>query len=61
MTKHTEYRIVETSTVTDDNLTDILNEETAKGWTFDGINFVANESSKRPKMAFVVFTREVVA
>ncbi len=58
--RSTEYRVVETSTVTDESITRILNEETAKGWIFDGMTFVPNEASKRPKMAFVIFTREVV-
>lgn len=54
----TEYRVVETSTVTDEALSRILNEETRKGWVFDGISFVPNDASKRPRMAFVIFTRE---
>lgn len=58
--RSTEYRVVETSTVTDESLARILNEESAAGWTFDGMTFVPNEASKRPKMAFVIFTREVV-
>jgi len=45
-------------TVTDENLTEILNEWTRQGWVFDGMSFVPNEGSKRPKMAFVVFTRQ---
>lgn len=56
----TEYRVVETQTVTDESLTRILNEETRKGWVFDGMTFVPNEASKRPKMAFVIFVRERV-
>jgi hypothetical protein len=55
----TEYRVVETSTVTDEALTRILNQETRAGWVYDGMSFVPNEASKRPRMAFVVFTREV--
>jgi len=55
----TEYRVRETSTVTDDSLTRILNEETKDGWTFDGMTFVPNEASKRPRMAFIIFTKEV--
>jgi hypothetical protein len=55
----TEYRVVETQVVTDEALTRILNEETKKGWVFDGLSFVPNEASKRPKMAFVIFVREV--
>jgi hypothetical protein len=54
----TEYRVVETSTVTDDSLSRILNDETRQGWVFDGMTFVPNEASKRPRMAFVIFTRE---
>ena len=54
----TEYRVVETQVVTDETLTRILNEETKKGWVFDGLTFVPNDASKRPKMAFVIFVRE---
>ena len=54
----TEYRVRETQTVTDDSLSRILNEETRTGWIFDGMTFVPNEASKRPKMAFLIFTRE---
>jgi hypothetical protein len=55
----TEYRVVETSTVTDEALTRVLNHESRAGWVFDGMTFVPNEASKRPRMAFVIFTREV--
>ena len=55
----TEYRVVETSTVTDEALTRILNHETGAGWVYDGMSFVPNEASKRPRMAFLIFTREV--
>ena len=58
--RSTEYRVVETSTVPDESLTRILNDETRAGWHFDGMTFVPNDASKRPKMAFVIFTREVV-
>jgi hypothetical protein len=30
----------------------------AKGWSLDGIQFAMRESSKRPAMAFVLFTRD---
>jgi hypothetical protein len=39
-------------------LEETLNEWTAKGWRFDGMQFAMRESSKRPSMAFVIFTRE---
>ena len=53
----TRWKIVETSSVTDENLESIVNEWTGQGWTFDGMHFAMRESSKRPAMAFVVFTR----
>ena len=55
----TEYRVRETSTVTDESITRILNEEVKQGWIFDGMTFVPNEASKRPRMAFIIFTKEV--
>ena len=55
----TEFRVKETSTVTDENLTTLINHETRAGWIYDGMTFVPNEASKRPRMAFVIFTREI--
>lgn len=57
MPRITRYKVVETQTVTDDELERILNEWVAQGWTLDGVQFAMRESSKRPAMAFVVFTR----
>ena len=37
----------------------ILNDTTRAGWVYDGMTFVPSEASKRPRMAFVIFTREV--
>lgn len=54
----TRYKVVETSDVTDSALEQILNEWTARGWKLDALNFAMRESSKRPAMAFVTFTRE---
>jgi hypothetical protein len=53
-----EYKVVETSDVSDEELTRILNEGVGEGWTFEGFHFAMRESSKRPAMAFVTFTRE---
>jgi hypothetical protein len=53
------YKVVETSTVTDDVLEGILNEWVSQGWEFDSIQFIIRDSSKRPSMAFVFFVREV--
>jgi hypothetical protein len=52
------YKVVETSLVTDETLEKILNEWTGRGWTFEGIQFAMREASKRPSMAFVLFTRK---
>ena len=52
------YKVVETSSVTDEELERILNEWTARGWTLDGVRFAMSDSSRRPAMAFVTFTRE---
>ncbi len=52
------YKVVEISTVTDDEIEKTLNEWTANGWRFDTMQFAMRDSSKRPSMAFVTFTRE---
>lgn len=52
-----EYKLVEVATVTDEELERVINHWTANGWTFEGIQFAMRESSKRPAMAFVTFTR----
>ena len=52
------YKVVEVSIVSEDTLEEVLNEWTALGWHFDGMQFAMRESQKRPSMAFVVFTRE---
>ena len=52
------YKVVELSRVTDDSIEAALNEWSAKGWQLDGIRFVVQESSRRPVMAFITFTRE---
>jgi hypothetical protein len=57
MARVTQYKVVETQTVTDDVLERLLNDTVAKGWTFDGMQFAMRESSKRPAMAFLIFTR----
>jgi len=52
------YKVVELGTVTDDEIEKALNEWTAAGWQFDTMQFAMRDSSKRPSMAFVTFTRE---
>jgi len=52
------YKVVETGSVTEEELERILNEWTAKGWRLDAMQFAMREASKRPSMAFVTFTRD---
>ncbi len=51
------YKVIELSTVNDEDIERALNEWTAQGWTFDTMQFAMRESSKRPSMAFITFTR----
>jgi hypothetical protein len=51
------YKVVELSSVTDEALEAVLNEWVSQGWALDGVHFAMRESSKRPAMAFVLFTR----
>ncbi len=55
----TEYKLVETQVVTDEELEGIINEWVRRGWQYDGVQFAMRESSRRPAMAFVTFTRRV--
>jgi len=52
-----QYKVVETSTVTDEDLERIINEQVGQGWAFEGVQFAMRDASKRPAMAFVLFTR----
>lgn len=54
-----EYRVVETSTVTEDSLGRVLNENASEGWIFDGFHFAMREASHRPSMAFAIFHRTI--
>jgi hypothetical protein len=52
------YKVIELVTVTEEAIEEALNEWSAKGWRFDSMQFAMRESSRRPSMAFVLFTRE---
>lgn len=54
-----QYKVVELSSVSEDSIEEALNDWTRQGWSFDTLQFAMRESSRRPSMAFVVFTREV--
>lgn len=51
------YKVVELTTVTAEDLEAVINKWVNKGWKLDTIQFAMRESSKRPAMAFVLFTR----
>lgn len=53
-----QYKVVELSNVDERSLERTVNDWVPQGWTFDGVQFAMRESSKRPSMAFVFFTRE---
>jgi hypothetical protein len=52
------YKVIELATVTEEHIEETLNEWTAKGWDFNGMQFAMRESSRRPAMAFVLFTQK---
>lgn len=53
-----QYKVVELSTVDEGSLERTVNQWVTQGWNLDGVQFAMRESSKRPAMAFVFFTRE---
>ena len=50
------YKVVEISTVTDEEIERTVNEWTVKGYDFASIHFVTTQASRRPVMAFLFFT-----
>jgi hypothetical protein len=52
------YKVVEINTVEEEHLENALNEWTRLGWRFDTMQFAMRESSRRPSMAFLLFTRD---
>jgi|CXWL01.1.fsa_nt_gi hypothetical protein len=59
--KALHYKVIELSAVDETSLERTVNEWVGLGWTFDGVQFATRESSKRPAMAFIFFTREGAA
>ena len=59
MATEVRWKVVETSSVTDEALEGIVNDWVSRGWIFEGMQFAMRESSKRPAMAFVLFTKRV--
>jgi hypothetical protein len=54
-------KVVETSDVTAETLTEIINEMLAEDWRLDTIHFAMRDNSRRPAMAFLLFYRPEAA
>ncbi len=52
------YKVVEISTVTDEEIERLVNEWSSKGYVFASIHFVTTQASRRPVMAFLFFTEQ---
>lgn len=57
-TRALKYKVLELSHVDDASIERAVNEWVSAGWAFDGVQFAMRDSSKRPAMAFLFFTRE---
>lgn len=53
-----KYKVVETSSVHDQALEEILNTWVPQGWRLESIQFAMSSTSKRPSMAFILFTQD---
>lgn len=53
-----QYKVVELSSVDEQSLERTVNTWVRQGWCLENVQFAMRESSKRPAMAFVFFTRE---
>ena len=53
------YKVVELTTVTDETLEKAINEWVEKGWSLNGIQFAMRETTRRPTMAFILFTKRI--
>jgi len=53
-----KFKVVELSTVTDETLEEALNTMNAQDYQLHSTHFAMREGSRRPSMAFLVFTRK---
>lgn len=51
------YKVVELATVDEVSLEQAVNTWVRRGWRLENVQFAMRESSRRPSMAFVFFTR----
>jgi hypothetical protein len=52
-----QYKVVELSTVDEATLEQTVNGWVGQGWAVESVHFAMRDSSKRPAMAFLFFTR----
>ncbi|HLT30137.1 MAG TPA: hypothetical protein VK013_08835 [Myxococcaceae bacterium] len=52
-----EYKVIELSLVDERSLEQTVNHWVRQGWRLENVQFAMRESSRRPSMAFVFFTR----
>jgi hypothetical protein len=52
--------VVELADVCDRSIEEALNAATGDGWRFESVHFVTQPGNRRPMMAFLFFTRDVL-
>ena len=54
------WRVVELSDVSDRTIEEALNAAAGEGWRFESVHFVTQPGNRRPTMAFLFFTRDIL-
>ncbi len=54
------WRVVELTDVCDRSIEEALNAAAGDGWRFESVHFVTQPGNRRPMMAFLFFTRDVL-
>jgi hypothetical protein len=53
-----EWQVVELTSVTEEDLTALINEQHDSGWQFERADYIKETGIRRPQMAFVHFRRD---
>ena len=54
------WRVAELTDVCDRTIEEALNAAAGDGWRFESVHFVTQAGNRRPMMAFLFFTRDVL-
>lgn len=54
------WRVMELTDVSDRAVEEALNAAAGDGWRFDSVHFVTQPGNRRPTMAFLFFTRDML-